>query len=414
MSSALDSTNPADFTSASGARMGPTPLHWAGEPLHIVRASNDLLFAADERPYVDLLCGFGSVFLGHCDPAIRAAVEEQLRSVWTTARLETSAASDAKKLVEAFFPQTHHLAGLYSTGMEAAEFALRVARVATGRPGVIGFERSTHGKSMAMAYLGWHNDQVFLPEFHRLPFLPAETEEKILHALAAKLSTRSIGAVFVEPVHGSGEGHRASPSFYRELQSLCGEYGSLCLFDEILTGFHRTGAAFCFEALGLMPDLVLIGKAMGNGFPVSGVVANKGLPIDGRTLPGSTFSGNPLAASAVAATLTQMQSLDVPKRVVRIEQVVTEELGSLAQLGITLRGQGALWILQFPPPMSVPRVVAGIRERGVVVAPAGSCIRLLPPATISADHLSASCAAIRAACSEERRMVDRHSAETQR
>lgn len=369
-------------------------------PLHVVRASNDLLFADDERSYIDLLCGFGAVFLGHCHPAIEPAVEQQLRKVWATGRLPTSAAMDAKKLVETFFPPTHQLASLYSTGMEAAEFALRVARVATGRPGVVGFERSTHGKSLATAYLGWNNDMVSLPGFRRLPFLPSESEPEILRLLGETLSSRSIAAVFVEPLQGSGDGYRASPGFYREVSSLCARYGSLCVFDEILTGFHRTGAPFCFEALELEPDVVLIGKAMGNGFPVSGVVVNQSLPIDGRTLPGSTFSGNPLAASAVAATLSLLRSLDMRAMVARIEQIVTEELQGLTRLGITIRGQGALWILEFPPTMSVSRVVTGARDRGVVVAPAGDCVRLLPCATISPEHLAAACAAIREVCLE--------------
>jgi acetylornithine/succinyldiaminopimelate/putrescine aminotransferase len=130
------------------------------------------------------------------------------------------------------------------------------------------------------------------------------------------------------------------------------------------------------------------------------VVVNEKLPTDGRALPGSTFSGNPLAASAVIATLSQLRSLDVPAKVAGIEKIVNEELKDLTGLGIKLRGRGALWILEFPPQLGLSSVVAGIRRRGVVVAPAGSCIRLLPPATISAEHLSFSCAAIRAACFE--------------
>jgi acetylornithine/succinyldiaminopimelate/putrescine aminotransferase len=372
----------------------------ADRPLRIAHASNDLLFTDDGRRFIDLLCGFGTVFLGHCNPAITARVEEQLGRVWTTGRLPTGVAEEAKRLVETFFPSTHHLACLYSTGMEAAEFALRVARAATGRPGVIGFEESTHGKSLATAYLGWENDLVSLPGFQRLPFVAKKSEEEILSLIEARLSTRSISAVFIEPVHGSGKGHSASPDFYREISRLCAEHDCLVVFDEILTGFYRNGERFCFEALGLLPDIVLIGKAIGNGFPVSGVVVKRTLPVDAKTLPGSTYSGNPLASAVVAATLTHMRSLDMRGAVARVAKIVTAELGPLARTGMTLRGRGALWILDLPSPVLVPRVVAGIRERGVVVAPAGKCIRLLPPATISMDHLQASCAAVREACLE--------------
>jgi acetylornithine/succinyldiaminopimelate/putrescine aminotransferase len=279
--------------------------------------------------------------------------------------------------------------------MEAAEFALRLARTATNRPGVIGFEGSIHGKSMATAYLGWENDQVSLPDFERLPFVTSASEERILDRLAAKLSRRSISAVFIEPVHGSGNGHSASEHFYREVSRLCAEHGSLCVFDEILTGFYRSGELFCFEALGVKPDIMLIGKAIGNGFPVSGVVARKDLPVEGRALPGSTYSGNPIASTVVAATLSHMRSLAMRETVARMAATIVEELEPISRVGATLRGRGALWVLELPAAAIVPELTTRMRSRGVVVAAAGSSIRLLPPATISADHLRTACSVVR-------------------
>jgi acetylornithine/succinyldiaminopimelate/putrescine aminotransferase len=202
----------------------------------------------------------------------------------------------------------------------------------------------------------------------------------------------------VEPLHASGKGHSASSDFYRSAARLCAEYGSLLVFDEILTGFYRGGDTFCFEAFGVVPDIVLIGKVIGNGFPVSGVVARKDLPLDGRALLGSTYSGNPLASAAVAATLAQIRALDMRSAVARVASIVTEELDALKRAGFTLRGRGALWVLELPPPVEGPEVVAAARERGVVVACAGACVRLLPPATISAEHLRISCGAVRDAC----------------
>ncbi|HEY2155728.1 MAG TPA: aminotransferase class III-fold pyridoxal phosphate-dependent enzyme, partial [Isosphaeraceae bacterium] len=124
-------------------------------PLRIARAEGDLLFDEEGRSYIDLFSAHGTTWLGHADRDVADAIARQLGRVWVTGGIETDVAAQARALVEGFFPPTHRLAALYSTGMEAAEFALRVARAATGRNGTVGFARSMHGKSLATAYLGW-------------------------------------------------------------------------------------------------------------------------------------------------------------------------------------------------------------------------------------------------------------------
>jgi acetylornithine/succinyldiaminopimelate/putrescine aminotransferase len=266
----------------------------------IVRAVNDLLLAEDGRQYIDLFTAHGTAWLGHANPAIAADIAAQLDRVWLTGGLETPASRAAAGAIEAWFPASHGLAALYSTGMEAAEFAIRVARIATGRTGMLGFERSMHGKSLATAYLGWDNrDGVQLPGFRRLPFPGRASEADVLAQLAATLAGARVGGVFVEPLQGSGGGHLASPGFYREVARLAREHGALLVFDELLTGFHRTGPAFLFEEFGLAPDVVLIGKALGNGFPVSAVIVDRSVALRREMLPGSTFSGNALACAAI-------------------------------------------------------------------------------------------------------------------
>lgn len=224
-------------------------------------------------------------------------------------------------MIDGFFPASQGLCALCSTGMEAAEFALRLARVVTSRCGVVGFSRCMHGKSLATAYLGWDNgDGLDLHFLHRLPFVPQISEDQLLTRLEGVLRQGQVSAVFIEPLQGNG-GHRASPPFYREVSRLCRENGALLVFDEILSGFYRTGDPFFFSGLEVMPDVILIGKAMGNGFPVSGVVADKHSPLRREMLAGSTFAANPLAA-AVLATLRQLPSLDLPARAARIEQTI--------------------------------------------------------------------------------------------
>src|SRR5688500_18038659 len=117
----------------------------------VTRAANDLLFTEDGNQYIDLMNGSGTVFLGHANPAIARKVADQLNVLWTTGPIPTRIVGDARAAVEAFLPQSHRLAILSSTGMEAVEFAVRVARKITGRKGIIGFSGSMHGKSMAAA-----------------------------------------------------------------------------------------------------------------------------------------------------------------------------------------------------------------------------------------------------------------------
>jgi len=364
----------------------------------VVSAENDLLFSDDGTSYIDLLCGCGAVLLGHRHPAIVSKLREQLESVWITGAVPTRAQSEAQAEVEGFFPPSHQLAGLYSTGMEAAEFALRIARRATGRRGVIGFEGHMHGKSTATARLGWPNELVTLPDVNSLPYPPRCSEDAALEGLRDALAEGDVACVFLEPLLGSSGGHAASAGFLAQVSSLCAEQGSLLVVDEIFTGFHRTGPAFLHQALEVTPDIVLVGKAMGNGFPVSGVVVDRRHQIETGMFPGSTFAGNPLAACAAAATLHEMRALDLGSLVAGIEQTITTRLKDLEERGIALRGRGALWTLEFPPAVHVPDVARRIVEGGVVAAPTGAYIRLLPPATITPEHLERACEVIREAC----------------
>lgn len=187
----------------------------------------------------------------------------------------------------------------------------------------------------------------------------------------------------------------ASPRFYDAAMQLCREHGALTVFDEILTGFYRTGPPFLLSELAAFPDIVLIGKAMGNGFPVSGVVVRRDISITPAMLAGSTFAGNPLAAAAVAATLKQMRLLNLPAMVTEIERTINEALGALRAHGIALRGKGAMWILELPEPMDVQALATRIYNRGAFVNFTGRFIRILPAATISLNNLATGCRIVR-------------------
>ncbi|MAF65521.1 MAG: hypothetical protein CMJ84_07670 [Planctomycetes bacterium] len=364
----------------------------------IARAADDLLFSADGEAYIDLLSGGGTVLLGHCRPAIVRALRGQLDQLWNTGAVPVALRAEAAAAAERVLPSRLRLTGLYSTGMEAAEFALRMARRLTGRRVAVGFDHSMHGKSQATAALGWPNDLATLTDFRRLPYLPEIGESEVLERVGATLEDRAVAAVFIEPLLGSFGAHAPSRAFGTTLGELCASHGTLLVVDEILTGFHRCGPAFLHTELGLAPDLLLVGKAMGNGFPVAGVAADRRRSVPAGALAGSTFADNPLAAAVVVATLAEMEDCGLPALVAGVEATMRNELAGLAGCGAVLRGRGALWILEFPDAERVGRVMEHLLRARVIASPTARFLRLMPPATISDAHLRQACAAVCEAC----------------
>ena len=182
-----------------------------------------------------------------------------------------------------------------------------------------------------------------------------------------------------------------SKTWYHDLFQLADQHGTLIIFDEVLTGFYRTGPAFFFEDLDVFPHLVLVGKSLGNGFPVSAVVIRKPLEVQSTMLPGSTFANNPLAAMAALATMREIQSTPMRKRVLEIEKTITSVLSPLREKGIRLQGRGALWILEFSPSVKIESILAATFSQGVAIGSAGHQIRLLPPITIEQNQLDWAC-----------------------
>jgi len=233
-----------------------------------------------------------------------------------------------------------------------------------------------------------------------LPYVPKVTEAELLHRLKVALDSRRIAAVFIEPLQGSAGGHLPSKEFFQGLRRLCTETETLLVLDEIFTGFHRAGPAFLHQEFGISGDVVLIGKALGNGFPVSAVICDRRIDISAKMLPSSTYSSNPLAAAVVTATLRRLSEIGVADRVQRIDATVRRELKGLAAQGVNLRGRGALWVLEFGTEEQALRVARQALSRGVLAAPTAKYLRLLPPATIGLERLVTACSVLAECCAE--------------
>ncbi len=364
----------------------------------LAHGKGSAVFTAEGARLTDLLNGYGAVFMGHGEDTIVAALKAQADRLWTCGRCPTEIFGAASAAVQALLPGDLQFGGFYSTGMEAAEFAMRVAARHTGRRNFVAFGRSMHGKSIATAALSWPNAAVGVDGIQALPYVDVNSEAEVLAGLSRHLQAHSVAAVFVEPIQGSNSGHAGSARFHAELLTLCRRHGALCIFDEILTGLYRTGPVFVAAELPVLPDIILFGKSMGNGFPVSAVALQPNIVVTADCLPGSTFAANPLACAAVLATLGLMHTADLPSRVRAIEAVVRHRFAGLGASGVTLRGRGALWLLELAPSFDLAALARGLLGAGVLIGGAAGSMRLLPGAMIELAELDRACVLIAAAC----------------
>ncbi len=364
----------------------------ADRRLEIVSARGDRLRDAGGQEYLDLNMGYGSVWLGHGHPAVVEAVREQLETYAAPGFLPHPALARAEAALDPYLPSTHVLGGLYSTGMEAMETALRAARAQTGRHEIAGFAGSTHGRSALTSALGAADPGLPLPFVHRLPPLstPAPALEEALRAL---LKSRPLAAIVVEPVQMTGGGYALDRKLASRLVRLARDHGTAVVFDETLTGLHRCGPPLWCSRLETPPELVVLGKGLANGFPASAVTRTQDFAWDrARVKPGSTYCNHPLACAAVAATLRELSALDAARRAADIAAVVR---GALELEG--LRGEGALWCLALPDPARLAELVARLQAERIVVSYYAGHIRLTPAITMSPDVLRDACRAIRGA-----------------
>lgn len=363
------------------------------ESSSIVCAQDDLLYTADGRTLIDLFTAHGTVWLGHRRPEVQQAIIEQLDKVWITGGYPNPVVESMRDSVEAFLPQNYTFASLASTGMEANEQALRIARVSTARNGALGLAGAMHGKSFITAALAWNNaDGLVLPHIHKVPAGSGHKESTMLSVIEDCLRTREVAAVYIEPIHGTSLGWQASIDFYKAVRALTSRYEALLIYDEVLTGFYRTGSRFRFMQHGVEPDVIVFGKACGNGFPVAGVAVRKGLAITPRMLLGSTFSNNALAAAAVTATLSCLQKLNPAALVQEIERTVIQHLGwAVEGEHIRLRGAGAMWVISLDTAERAYACAKTLHQAGVCIGYHGRQLRLLPSLTIRPNHLQAAC-----------------------
>lgn len=382
-------------------------------------AENSAIEDVEGRRYIDFASGIAVLATGHRHPRVIAAVREQLEHFSHTA-FQVIAYESYIELAErlnAIAPFSGEAKSvLFTTGAEAVESAIRIARVATGRDAVIAFSGAFHGRTHLTSSLTGkvmpYKQGVGTPspDLFRLPF-PVEHRgvkvEDTLKALKAlfhyEVAPSRVAAILIEPVQGEGGFHVAQDELLKGLRQICDEQGILLICDEIQTGFGRTGTMFAVEQSGVEPDLVTVAKSLAGGFPLSGVIGRSNLmdAVEPGGL-GGTYGGSPIGCVAALAVLDVLEAENLLEKAIRIGQSIRARIEPIIDNShdhpiANLRGLGAMLAFDAvktdgsPDGDAAKRIVARALKRGLLVLTCGSygeTIRILTPLTISNEDLA--------------------------
>ena len=397
------------------AREQFVPRGIATTPIVVARAEGARVEDVDGKTYIDFAGGLGCQNTGHGFPAAVAAMHEQIDSYLhqcfmvgiyepyvevcrRLAELSPCAGENQKSL-------------LLNSGAEAVENAVKIARVATGRPGVVVFENAFHGRTlltMTMTHKETYKKGFgpFAPEVHRAPGpypYRGVSSNASIEAVTELLDAHEIACVVIEPVQGEGGFIEVPGDFPRRLADLCRERGVLYVNDEVQSGVGRTGPVWAIEHYGVEPDLLVSGKSLGGGLPLAAVTGRAEVmdaPHPGGL--GGTFGGNPVACAAALAVLDEVATDDFRARAEELGAHIRTKLDELAsrvaQIG-DVRGLGPMLALELvadratkePAADLTTRTTAAARERGLILLSCGTLgnvIRILVPLVISDDDLA--------------------------
>ena len=358
---------------------------YAKRGLTIVRGEGALLFDEQGQAYIDCVGAQGAANLGHAHPAVAAAIAEQAR---TLISCPESFYNDRRaRLLErlvALAPPGMERVFLCNSGTEAVEAAIKFARYATGRSGIVAAMRGFHGRTLGALSATWNKKyrqpfQPLVPGFTHVPYNNLPRLEQAVDENTA--------AVLLEVVQGEGGVHPGSAAFLLGAQQLCRERGALLVIDEVQTGFGRTGRMFALEHHGLQPDLCTLAKSMGGGVPLGAVLIGERVGKLPPGIHGSTFGGNPLSAAAGLAALEVLVEEDLPGRAAELGAYLIERLSGLeSPLVREVRGMGLMIGIEIRK--KVAPYLQALAGRGVLALPAGmTVIRLLPPLVITREQV---------------------------
>jgi 4-aminobutyrate aminotransferase/(S)-3-amino-2-methylpropionate transaminase len=384
------------------------------------RALNAEIWDVEGRHYVDFAGGIAVLNTGHCHPRVIAAATEQM-SRFTHTCVQVLAYEPYVALAErlnALAPFEGPARTIFfTTGAEAVENAIKIARAATGRSGVIAFAGGFHGRTIMTSALTGKTLPYkrgfgpFPAEIYHLPFpiehhgvTVAESLKALDFLFRADIEPSRVAAIIIEPVQGEGGFYEAPVELLQALRKICDRHGILLVADEVQSGFARTGKMFGIEHSGVEPDLITVAKSLAGGFPLSGVIGREAIMQAAEPGGlGGTYAGNPIACAAALAVLDVIEDEKLCARADMIGARIKDRVAELAHRNDTvpigaIRGLGGMVGFEIfagrggtePDAEATKRVTARALEAGLVLLSCGvygNVIRILVPLTVQDDVL---------------------------
>ena len=371
----------------------------------VARASGSTVWDAAGRAYLDLLAGMGVANVGHTHPevvaAVRAQAERHLHVMVYGEFVEEAQVRLAARLA-GLLPDPLEVAYFTSSGAEAIEGALKTARKHTGRARLVAFEGGFHGDTLGALSVGGNPRYraPFEPLLADVAFLPFD-DEAALPAVDGRTA-----AVVVEPIQAEGGVRIPRPSFLAALRRRCDETGALLVLDEVVTGFGRTGRLFAFEHWGIVPDLLVLAKALGGGLPLGAFVGSGAvmstLSRDPPLAHVTTFGGHPLSCAGGLAALEVLLRDGLVARAATLGERLRRELAAFIGRGglVAVRGLGLLLGLEFTTPDASVRFARRALDAGLILSwtlHRDTVVRLAPPLVLTDDEAERATSGIRGA-----------------
>ncbi len=330
---------PEEIKAKRASYFYPCTQHFYQKPPQIVKGSMQHLYDDQGQEYIDFFAGVSVVACGHCNPSITDATVNQIQRLQhtTTIYLTQPIVDLAERLAE-LLPGTLRRTFFVNSGTEANEGALLLARMHTGRKGFIALEQGLHGRSnLTMSVTGlsmWRTDSFleeevyFIPRPYRTGVTPEEAAQDSLTALDKVLEDKgdTIAALIIEPIQGNGGIIVPPDGYLQEVKARLERYGVLMIADEIQTGFGRTGRMFAIEHFDVVPDIISMAKALGNGVPIGAFATTDHIAASLNRPSASTFGGNPVSSVTGMAVLEYIREERLVER--------SEELGHILKQGL--------------------------------------------------------------------------------
>ena len=360
---------------------------FAKRNLTLVKGKGALVWDIEDNEYIDCTGSYGVAIVGHCHPKVVNAVKNQVEKLIAChASFYNDTRSELLEKLISIAPKAMERVFLSSSGAESVECALKLARKFTGKTEIIAMMGAFHGKTMGALSATWKQK-------YRGPFMPLVPGFKHvppnLEKVKAAISDKT-AAIIVEPIRGEGGVLLPPNDFLPALREICDEKNILLIFDEVQTGFGRTGKVFACEHWNVIPDIMCLAKSIAGGLPMGATFAKEEVMNSfQRGEHSSTFSGNPLICAAASASIDVLIEEKLPERAANLGEYLKNKLTNLAEKHKVIREvRGLGLMIGMETRFDVYNILIGCMEKGVLVLDAGrNVVRFLPPLVIDQKQI---------------------------